>query len=326
MSKRRISTLLVGVFLLTMCVSSSTVANASGNIEENVKYSIKDATENEGEYILKNLETGEETYYDVEITGDPSESVGASVYPAHIPQKNMSGVDEQVGAETEEEIEPETIIGEDGRTKVTDTTEFPYSAVLYIEIKWSDGTLYTGTAFMISDNVAVTAAHCIYDSSHGGWAKSITVWPGKDGFGLWNNPYGSVDVSYMSANSLFVDGNEMYDYGVLILKSDVGDETGWFGLTYSDSTEDISGTNITISGYPGDDRYYQYTMSGTVSRCQGIRIFTTIDIVGGNSGSPVYTSENVVTAICYAESASENILVRMYDSNYEWFMSMISEY
>lgn len=65
-------------------------------------------------------------------------------------------------------------------------------------VYWSDGTTTIATAWMYGKNVAATAGHAVYSSDRGDWAKSVTLYPGKNESSL---PYGSVSVSKMTTPS-----------------------------------------------------------------------------------------------------------------------------
>ncbi|MCD7711434.1 MAG: trypsin-like serine protease, partial [Firmicutes bacterium] len=177
------------------------------------------------------------------------------------------------------------VIGSDGRSKVSDTEVEPYSAICYVESTWSDGSVSCGTAFIIYSDVALTAAHMVYDADLGEWAEEVKLWPGKDGYGFWNNPYGTTTASNMVVSKSWTSSEaDDYDWAILDLEDSIGDETGWFGI----STSVSSGTSVTISGYPYDYRYYQYKMSGTLSSVETRKLYYSIDTSEGQSGSPIY--------------------------------------
>lgn len=216
-----------------------------------------------------------------------------------------------------------SVIGSDGRKKVSNTKAYPYSAICYIEIDWPDGSTGLGTAWMIYSDIAITAGHCVYSSEHGGWAEKIKLWPGKDGFGLWNNPYGTTETTTLHAASQWTESEDgEHDWAVLELEDDIGNKTGWFGLGWTSA--DLTGTNVTISGYPGEHRYYQYEMSDKITRCSTNKLFyNVIDTSEGQSGSPIYTSDNIAYGIhCHGVNGNnENSGTRITEWRFNYFKS-----
>ena len=76
--------------------------------------------------------------------------------------------------------------------------------------------------------------------------------------------------------------------GIMVLDSNVGNTTGWFGL-HGTSGSSIGTTNVKVTGYPADlDGYYMWTCGGTVSNITTNRFQHTADTAGGESGSPTY--------------------------------------
>src|SRR5690348_15332238 len=81
-----------------------------------------------------------------------------------------------------------SVIGEDDRTRVTETTAFPYSGVVELEILDDDMALAaTCTGTRVGPDAVLTAAHCLYRD--GAWSRHVRVVPGKDGAA---EPLGSV--------------------------------------------------------------------------------------------------------------------------------------
>ena len=71
------------------------------------------------------------------------------------------------------------IIGADERDQVTNTTNFPNSAVALIEA-WKDGedTVFLCTASFVGPNVLLTAAHCLWIPEFGGFPDGVAIAPG----------------------------------------------------------------------------------------------------------------------------------------------------
>ncbi|MCA9941419.1 MAG: trypsin-like serine protease, partial [Anaerolineales bacterium] len=182
---------------------------------------------------------------------------------------------------------PGSVIGPDGRTKVTATTTYPYRAIAYLSVKFPNGGTYGCSGWFIGSRTVATAGHCVYYASYGGWATSVTAYPGKNGS---SNPYGSsTKYRLFSVTGWTQNGNWDYDYGAIQLNSALGDTVGWFGFRWQ-SSNTFSGS-YTVTGYPGDKPYgTMWTMSDNpgIRGVNTYHLFYQIDTYGGQSGSPVY--------------------------------------
>jgi glutamyl endopeptidase len=180
----------------------------------------------------------------------------------------------------------------DDRVQITNTADYPWRVHCYLQITARDNSLWRGTGWFIGPHTVITAGHVVFIKGSGvpgrdGWVKSITVMPGRNGATL---PYGSV-TSFNNFRSVsgwtdFADQN--YDYGAVILPTDLGSRTGFFGFgVYADS--DLLNTTGNIAGYPGDKPsgtlwYAARRIASVTAR----KVFYDIDTAGGQSGSAVY--------------------------------------
>ena len=102
-------------------------------------------------------------------------------------------------------------------------------------------------------------------------------------------PYGSVTSSnFRTVTGWSNDGSQDYDYGCIILPTDLGNTVGWFGFgAYSDA--DLVASIGNISGYPGDKpsgtQWYDWHKIASVGPR---KVYYDIDTYGGQSGSGVY--------------------------------------
>ncbi|MBQ3136625.1 MAG: hypothetical protein IJB74_03995 [Clostridia bacterium] len=237
-----------------------------------------------------------------------------------------------------------SVMGSDERIKVEDTTVYPHSAIVLLEIDWGGIIPTYATGFMISENVAVTSAHALYKRNNG-FAEEVKIYPAKDGFGAWNNPYGTTVAKAMGVCTEwvdFIDNNaNIYatfhdgDWGAVILDEPLGRETGIISLKCpTDSELETAKTKsiIKLCGYPGDLHllpYYQYMSTGNVYEYMDELIYYMLDSEGGQSGSPILDENNTAIGIHCGGDPNEqsfNFAVRMDENMLYYYNLAIEDY
>jgi len=186
----------------------------------------------------------------------------------------------------------ETVIGTDGRVRITGTTTFPYRAVVHIT---RDGNGWC-SGWMINANTVATAGHCVAPGGTGAfYTGTFRVFPGRNGA---STPYGSCTARRLySVNGWVGSGDETYDYGALKLNCTIGNSTGWFGFWWQSGT--LTGLSATTSGYPGDKPFGTMWRSIDQIRVTHDRqLFYLNDTIGGQSGSPVYQNRAAGSSFC----------------------------
>jgi len=189
----------------------------------------------------------------------------------------------------------EIVHGPDDRVKITNTAVYPWRVHASLLIIARDGSRWIGTAWFIGPHTLMTAGHVVYIKNSGvagrdGWVRSIDVMPGRNGNSL---PYGTVTSSnFRSVTGWTNNGNQNYDYGAIIIPTNLGNTTGWLGFgVYTDAVLLNSVGNI--SGYPGDKptgtQWYDAHRIATVN---SRKVYYDIDTAGGQSGSAVYRITN----------------------------------
>ena len=189
----------------------------------------------------------------------------------------------------------EVVHGPDNRIQITNTGVYPWSVHASLLITARDGSRWIGTGWFIGPHTLATAGHVVYIKNSGvpgrdGWVQSIQVMPGRNGNTL---PFGSVTTGNLrTVVGWSTNGDPNYDYGAIILPSDLGRSTGWFGFgAYSDAT--LVSSTVNISGYPGDKptgtQWYHWNKVDSVGPR---KVYYDIDTYGGQSGSSVYRIAN----------------------------------
>lgn len=213
-----------------------------------------------------------------------------------------------------EVVNPRTIFYPDQRIKVSNTQAFPYSAVVCVRSTFPNGEISQGSGGMIGKDSVLTAGHCIFNKSKGGWATSVEVSPGQVGS---FRPYGTAQKTRLSTtdgwkNSSGTYSNE-YDIGLIRLNQDTGTRTGYFGM----NTSVTLGTRITLSGFHGDKNGVMYTQSGYPITINNASIRYQLDTTPGSSGSPVYNDYQQVVAVNAGENSQNNFAPRLDWSKYQ---------
>lgn len=185
----------------------------------------------------------------------------------------------------------ETIHGADNRVRITTTSVYPWRAHASLQITAADNSLWIGTGWFIGPHTLMTAGHVVHIKNSGvpgrdGWVKKIQVMPGRNGSSL---PFGSVtSTNFRSVVGWTQNGDENYDYGAILIPSELGNTVGWFGFgVFSDA--DLLASVGNIAGYPGDKPAgTQWYDAHRIASVNTRKVFYDIDTVGGQSGSAVY--------------------------------------
>ncbi|MBZ0288657.1 MAG: endopeptidase [Anaerolineae bacterium] len=185
----------------------------------------------------------------------------------------------------------ETVHGPDDRVKITSTSIYPWRVHASLLITAADNSQWIGTGWFIGPHTLMTAGHVVFIKNSGvpgrdGWVKNIKVMPGRNGSSL---PYGSVTSTFFhTVRGWTDDGSENYDYGSIIIPTNLGSTVGWFGFgVYSDN--DLKNSVANISGYPGDKPAgTQWYASRKIASVNSRKVYYDIDTAGGQSGSAVY--------------------------------------
>lgn len=269
-------------------------------------------------YVTHNAVTGIDSYMSIPI--NPPEELKNAV----LSQPGFAGTetDDSILSDSDLElgaVSPSSVIPPDNRKMITNYSSKPYSCICRIFIKWPNGEKTKGTAWLFNSTSAVTAGHCVYNKTKGGWADSITVHPG---YNNGKSPYGSATAINMGTADPYIENaNANYDYALLQLSSAIGSKCGWLGYTYNGGA--INNT-IKVIGYQKDlpvnnKGQYQYESSGTIKQVTQNRLHYDADTEEGTSGGPVMLGSTAIAVHTNGVgSTGLNKGKRIHYDMYEW--------
>ncbi len=199
----------------------------------------------------------------------------------------------------------EAVIGPDTRSPINTPYAPPYNAITRIT---SDGQFFC-TGFLISEDMLVTAGHCIQNWKTDSTTQQLTrrdvkleqlkVYPGFDG--NTNAPLlGSCTVTGADTLPAWRErGDKNADMGIMILNCSKPNLTNH--LRYAAPTDQLLNTKpaVTLSGYQGDkaDDYHQWESTGIIQAATPQLLAYDNDAFAGSSGSPVWVWENGVPVV-----------------------------
>jgi glutamyl endopeptidase len=189
-------------------------------------------------------------------------------------------------------------VGQDHRQRVIDSTVFPFSAICALRMFFPDGQ-YAGTGAFIGSKLVLTAAHNLKNSELGGLASEIHVFPGLNG-NLDQPEFPSVIAERKVYTTKWEqEEDDDFDYGVLILPTDLGNEVGWLAVSkYADG--DLRGLGVNNASYPRDcplvsagncpEQYTgMYLQHANITRVEPEKLFyADMLMTPGTSGSPLF--------------------------------------
>lgn len=142
----------------------------------------------------------------------------------------------------------------DKRKVIATPQKHPWSIHGYLRCVFADGTVHRGTGTMISKNCLLTAGHCLYNEDAEDEALklpiSLTYFSGMHG----NNYFLKTEYRKVFIHTAYKESNdENFDFGVVQLDKDIGEQTGWASLkTLEDKALHSLKINVTGSKLEGN--------------------------------------------------------------------------
>ena len=192
--------------------------------------------------------------------------------------------------------------------EITNLTQYPYSAIVHLELTFADGSKARGSGAVVGRNDILTATHVLYNPDAGGWATQVRVLAGVD-YNALQGRYESASLADLgsftwqanawpdptfrdSDNNRLSFSESQYDVALLGLDKPIGDQVGWFGLA---SGYDHAQWAYQI-GYPQGSTGMMYGEIW-VTREQYFSVYSAYASAGqlmgpGSSGGPLFVYQN----------------------------------
>ncbi|MBD2104094.1 serine protease [Leptolyngbya sp. FACHB-261] len=206
-----------------------------------------------------------------------------------IESDDLVELDETALTVLEQQLEAlEVVIGRDDRIRIPNTKAAPWNKICHLKIQSATGSSLLGTGFFIGPRTIVTAGHCVFIHNQGGWARQITVTPGRNGTEAPFKSYTAT--SFSSVRGWTEKKSRNHDYGVIQLPKNaaVPVEIGAFGFA-NYPNKILLNKRLNLAGYPGDKPAGTLWFHGSKAKAVRTRVIEYLtDTVGGQSGSPVW--------------------------------------
>jgi V8-like Glu-specific endopeptidase len=172
------------------------------------------------------------------------------------------------------------------RAGVDDTSFFPHSAICHFEIDYPSGG-YWGTGFYIAPDRILTCAHNVKSVPRNEEARSIRVYPGRNGQnGVPNAPF-TVRRADMAVHERYDGG---FDWDLAVLRVSTPPPGGEYFDVLEEQRQSVPAP-IVVCGYSaqaGADPYKQHMDGDTIRRVEDQTFYYNLQTTPGASGSPVY--------------------------------------
>ena len=232
------------------------------------------------------------------MLGEVSAAMQAQSQEGHIPQGHGDGIQGQNATN----FEGKTPSGNTPIPKTQSVTppgpllypySYPWNTVYKLLVRFGSA-YYVCSAASASSFHLISAGHCIYNASEGGWASEVWAWAAQtdvvDPRYVEDYPYGVAKVTWMVTYNAWINSADLnWDFSFLTLDRRMGDHTGWMGR------ETSCASSLNFDGYPIEYPYISYANSfyqfpgyddGNVAYCNSNRIGLNAFIYGGHSGGP----------------------------------------
>ena len=219
--------------------------------------------------------------------------------------------------------------------RVLDTTQDSYRATCRIDADSSTGSddrMY-GSASLVGPNLALTAAHCVFDVNN-----NNTPYPNWNLYAAYNGGiYQNATVTGWKVVYAYEGWKQThdsnYDIALCVLYENVGDEVGYYGVRLYNSNSGLNGIYTDLLGYPSDTNYgflsygpYQYRAPGQITSVSDMSFKHNCFTVKGFSGGPLVHATDVFqvvgVGVGYTQAGKEGFATKITENMYNLIASL----
>lgn len=188
-------------------------------------------------------------------------------------------------------LQPANVHGDDDRVQIQNTTDYPWSAIAYLDLYDAEGYAGNCTGTFIGPDAILTAGHCLYDEEHG-WTTDVDVYPGANGD---ESPFGGeFAFDWWVPDAWLATGDPDFDWGVISMPdSTLGMTVGWLPIVVM-TTQTLERPDFlpALAGYPADKPYgtMWYGEADAFATVSDFYFEYDIDTAGGQSGSAIFSN------------------------------------
>ena len=194
-----------------------------------------------------------------------------------------------------------------------------------------------GSAFVVSDHVIATAAHCLYDCDNKTYKKisKVLLFDTNGNISLEATP---VQYHLPAIYTTFTEYSTNSDYALITVKEDLSDYA-CFDLGVPLASFNSKNATVSASGFPvkikqngkeilvnANNLHMMYTGNGKVLSGDDSFINHTADMTGGNSGGPLYITESLNGRTYYTAIAINIAVSPDYNVSYRITTDLIHFY
>jgi V8-like Glu-specific endopeptidase len=224
-----------------------------------------------------------------------------------------------------EKVLQKAVPGHDGRERILNTTDWPYSIHAHLDMLFNEDT-FCGSGVIVGPHHLLTCGHNVYDFDRKIFSKEILVYPALNGKVA---PFNKVKATRAYIFKCWQNqGCQQFDMALLLLDQPIGDYVGWGGLLNTADT-DLAQEKVHITGYPGDKGCKQMWSMGHKIKTVKPEVFDyEIDTYAGQSGSAVWINKWGTPMILGVHTLGSNAInsgVRLSTKKFKELSKLISD-